>query len=186
LLPSARGSRSTPASAGTGDPDPGTLASFDASIRSAGPAGGNGASASRGPPMAGRMKGPLWRRAMRESAATTMCFSLCRMFAAHPVPGGEGFGFIVLKRGPNPKCSPGTLPAFCGLMNAGGEDFGYFAPKPRPMRAVEPVSRVWRDAGSVLLEDSRVGVWKTSGSTVPQRLSRQLPVRILRSGGRRW
>jgi len=46
FLPRALEPYRRPAFAGTGDPDPGTSTSLDVRVRSAGPAGGNGASIS--------------------------------------------------------------------------------------------------------------------------------------------
>lgn len=90
--------RKSPAHAGNGRPGSRGLRG-NARARSAGPAGGNGAT-NRGPPMAGRTKkGSLRWRAMFKSAATEFVFQFWPPFRGHRVPGGDEFRYFVQVEG---------------------------------------------------------------------------------------
>jgi hypothetical protein len=132
-----------PASAGTGDPDPGVLASH-------------------------RMRAPKARGPPEGTARARL--------AVHRWRGGSKIrsGGAPYVRAPRRQCVfpfCTELPAdFRGLMNAGGEDLGYFAPRTSAAAcrgaclARMGVTRVRSSSPRI-----RVSVSGKSGSTVPQR-----------------
>ena len=128
LLFPPRGSNSTlPVHAGTGDPDPGTLALLGCESPKRGARRRERREHARGPPMAGRMTDPLWRRAIHVRAPRrSMCFSLCRMIRGFPFRVVKASVTSFEKRRPS-----GHSESERSSGNAGGEEFCYFGRNPR-------------------------------------------------------